>query len=280
MGLSRVLPFVGVTLLSAWAVWSTQPPSLADSSSARLEPTPRARPGAPAPARTVAALTDLTSGTRVEVDAARDNRGDAWFARGGTAVWTHTQQGLALLAIDGRVLQRIPGAIDIRETDDGAVRAYRINDDWLVTTPRGIRRLLGPLAFPSLSPDGRYFAFELLGGRPREVHALELRTGEEIDVASALGRCHCTTRDAYGFPEWRSATVLTFRDAGDFAAPPEEHEAGARFEYDLATRTLTRVAEPDARPATTPCDRLVTLPAPADSATLEYRRACLLPPQW
>jgi hypothetical protein len=285
MVLSRFLPFVAVALLSVWAVSSTQPrlSAAGQPGAARLDASARPRPPAPIPAvavptRAAAVLIDVRSGNRLEVDAVRDNRGDAWLARDGSALWTHTTQGLVLVALDGHVLERIPGATDLHETADGAVRAYRINDDWLVTTPRGTRRLLGPLGFPSLSPDGRYFAFELLGGRFREIHALELRSGEEIEVAHSLGLCHCSTAEGYGFPEWTRATVLTFRDAGDFNAPPEEHEQGARFEYDLAARLMTRVSEAPPRDSNaTPCDATATLRSADGSTTLEYRRVCTLP---
>jgi len=280
MGLSRFLPFVAVGLLSVWAVAGTHAqPSVTSQSEARPQPTARAARLTPAAARPLSVLFDAASGSRVEMDAVRDNRGDPWFARGGSAVWTRTTQGLALVALDGRMLERIPGATDIRESLDGSVRAHRVNDDWLVTTPRGTRRLLGPLSFPSLSPDGRYFAFELVGGRFREIHALELRSGEEIEVAHALGRCHCSASEAYGFPEWTSAAVLTFRDAGDFLAPPEEGEQGARFEFDLGSRSLARIPDdaPAAAHTSASCTGSATLKSANASVMLEYQPQCALP---
>lgn len=283
MRLSRFFPFIAVALLSWWAVSTTHPlPSAARSAAAgRDAPSPapvRPAAAAPLPARSAATLVDVGSGRRLEVDAVRDNRGEPWLARGGTALWTRTTQGLALLALDGRLLERIPGATDIRETADGTVRAHRINDDWFVLSARGTRRLIGPLAFPSLSADGRYLAYELLGGRIREVHVLDLRSGEEIEVAHGLGRCHCTTPDAYGFPEWTPAGgTLTFGDAGHFETPPEEQEAPTTLAFDPATRRVSRLAGPPAQPSEAhPCGARSTLWSAAGGHYLDYRRTCAL----
>jgi hypothetical protein len=129
-----------------------------------------------------------------------------------------------------------------------------------------MRRLLGPLTYPSLSPDGRYFAFEFLSGHAREIHAIDLHTGEEIEVARGVGRCHCTSPDRYGYPEWASTNaVLAFRDHGDFLAPPEEGDESVSVLYDLSTRR--RLGTP---PAADQMDQMTRLPRCGSPSTLWY----------
>jgi hypothetical protein len=203
-----------------------------------------------------------------------------WFTQDGDALWTRSREGLTLLALDGQVLERVPGASDIREAPDGERRAVRRGDDWFVTSPRGVRRLLGPLTFPSLSPDGRYFAFELVSGRTRDVYVIDLHSGEEIEVARGLGRCHCTSPDSYGYPQWATGGgLLVFRDHGDFLAQPEEAEPVTNLTYDVSARRLIRTdGDPSAGGIGLPrCGAVAELWSPGGEYRLDYVRSCALP---
>jgi hypothetical protein len=283
MHASRALPYIAVALVAWWGVANTHPPPPlahqvaaleAAASRAMLTATPAAR-GAPVDE----GIVDTHSGGRVPIDAVRDNRGLPWFARDGTAVWTRSREGLVLIALDGRAIERVAGATDIRETADGGVRAYRLGDDWSVVSPGGARHVMGPLTYPSLSPDGRYFVFERSIARVREVHAVDLSTGDEIEVARGLGRCHCTSPDGYGYPEWATSGVaFTFRDHGDFLAQPEEPDSGAAFIYDLATRRLTRTSLASGQASRLPrCGASSALWNVDGVHRLDYTRMCALP---
>jgi hypothetical protein len=234
------------------------------------------RPPVAATAVPLDTLSNTANATSVRVQAVRNNRGEPWFARDGTALWTRTSSGLALVDLDGRTLERIPGTNDIRETPDGVVRAYPVSrvyppgNDWLVVSPSGTRRILGVLSFPSLSPDGRYFAFELPVANRREVHVIDLQNGQEIEVAIGLGRCHCDTLADYGFPEWASDTTFTYTDHGDFIAPPEEHP-GDRFVFDVAAR---RGAFAPALAPSPRCGGSAVLHAPDGVHELRYVPLC------
>ncbi len=275
----RALPYVAVVLIAWWGVATTHPPvPIAPVAAAPVLTVVPPLPVLSSGSAVEEAVVDTRTGARLRLDPVRDNRGLPWFARNGDAVWTKTREGLALLALDGQLLERIPGATDIRETQDGTARAFRRGDDWYATSPRGQRRLLGPVLYPTMSPDGRYFAFELMNGRTRDLHVVDLHSGEEIEVASGIGRCHCTSPDSYGYAEWATrGAAIVFQDHGDFLAPPEEAERPATFVYDLSTRRLIRTEQPPTLGQSPRCGAAATLSSPDGSHRLDFVRVCGVP---
>jgi hypothetical protein len=224
-------------------------------------------------------IRDTRTGTERVVEVVRDNDGRAWLARDGSAVWTRTPDGLVLERLAGGSLERIEGARELRE-GAGSARATLIGDAWTLEAGGRMVRLVGA-QFPSFSFDGRYLAYERTSseGRVRAVVVLDTRSGEEIVAAPGIGRCHCTTTDAYGFPRWATTTAaFTFADHGPFDAPPEERDrffSNPHFFYDMATRRATRGSAPSQPRAG--CDQRATLTSADGAYELSYLRSCRLP---
>jgi len=224
-------------------------------------------------------IRDTGTATERVVEVVRDNDGRAWLARDGSAVWMRTSDGLVLERLGGGSLERIEGAREIREAPGGSARAALIGDAWTIEAGGRMVRLVGA-QFPSFSFDGRYLAYERSSsdGRVRTVIVLDTRSGEEIVAAPGIGRCHCTTIDAYGFPRWATTTAaFNYGDSGPFDAPPEERErlGNGQFLYDLATRRATRGSVPSQPRAG--CEQRATLTSSDGAYELSYTRSCRLP---
>lgn len=261
-GEPRQRPLRAVGTLPAWAV-QTPPSRLAS---------PTFAPTAPLDRRDL--IRDVRTGAERIVEVVRDNDGRVSLTRNGTAVWARTTEGLVLERLDGSVLERIEGARDLREAPDGSARVYATSDGWVVEAPGRTSRLAGAVQFPSFSFDARYLAFERTEGRTRSVYVLDVRSGEEAAVALGIGRCHCTTTDAYGFPRWAStASAFTYSDAGPFEAPPEER-AGGQFLYDVASRRATRATA--AMPGRAGCEQRYALTSSDGAYEVAYTRSCRL----
>ena len=222
-------------------------------------------------------IRDTLTGTERVVTAVHDNDGRAWLTRDRIAVWTRTASGLVLERLAGGELERVEGGRDLRESPDGSARAVLLGDTWVVEVGGRTTRLVGA-QFPSFAFDAPYLAYERSDGHVRTVYVLDARTGEETVAAPGIGRCHCTTVDAFGFPRWATATyAFTYGDSGPFDAPPEERErlGNGQFLYDLGTRQATRGSASSG--LRIGCGQRYTLTSSDGAFELAYTRSCGLP---
>jgi hypothetical protein len=216
-------------------------PVRASTGVAGTPPPPEKPAPPPQPSERKDFLIDVEAATVREVSNVRLYSPE--FARGGAALWTHTDDGLALIDLEGDVIEEIPGAVRIEEDAGGSARAY-LEDFRMWHLEWSGTRIAEVEGYPKIAPDGKWIAImrtSATNPNKQDVIIRDPITGREETIFSGRGQCHCDAPAGSTF-HWSSVgRYLAFVDHNIVDPDPAKGYEIAMIVYDHSTGTTQRI---------------------------------------